>query len=68
MFHLTLNALCDNHIDKPFMIFPAGTGNGIYKSILYNRGEEYTLKEYISLLKDETPKLMDVIDPADKSY
>ena len=64
-FHLTLNAFHINKIKKPFMIFPAGSGNGIYKSIIYNYGQKnMTNKSYISLLKDEPPKLMDVIDIA----
>jgi sphingosine kinase len=62
MFHLTLNAFYENDIDKPFMVFPAGTGNGIYKSILHSYGEEYTLKEYINLLVNDDHKLMDIMD------
>ena len=45
------------------MIFPAGTGNGIYKSILYGYDQKkMTVDSYISLLKDEPAKLMDVIE------
>ena len=62
MVYLTLNALYKNNIEKPFMMFPSGTGNGIYTSILYNHHEEYTLKEYIETLRKIQPKSMDIID------
>lgn len=63
MFHLTANALFINDIDIPCMIFPAGTGNGIYKSIIHSYGEEYTPKEYLNLLKtNKVDRYMDVIN------
>lgn len=62
-FHLILNAFYQNNINKPFMIFPAGSGNGIYKSISYTYGKKKMgVNSYISLCKDGSSKLMDVID------
>ena len=62
-FHLILNAFYQNNISKPFMIFPAGSGNGIYKSIIYTYGKKNMgVNSYISLCKDGSSKLMDVID------
>ena len=42
-FHLIKNALSQVDIEVPICIIPAGTGNGIYRSILY---EDNCLNKY----------------------
>ena len=62
MFHLTLNSLIKNKVDIPLGIIPSGSGNGLVKSIFYERvRDEYTVFDCYNLIKEYRIKSIDTI-------
>ena len=62
MMHLTLNSLLKNKLDIPLGIIPTGSGNGLVKSMFYERcREEYTRLDCYELIKEYSIKKIDTI-------
>ena len=57
MMHLTLNSLLKHKLDISLGIIPFGSGNGLVKSIFYERcREEYTSLDCYDLIKEYSLK------------
>ena len=50
--HTVCNNLLNNNLDIPIAIIPVGSGNGLFKSITYEKNKEYSIQKSLNIIDD----------------